>query len=85
MRQLKLTGHAVDKLATYAIQGPCLASWQEALQAGEAFMNVTSGAFGSVFWWEDRLWVVIFSQDGERVVTTYPADERTVTNRRGGG
>ena len=40
---------------------------------------------GSVFWWEERPWVVIFSQDGSRVVTTYPTDERTVTNRRGGG
>ena len=42
-------------------------------------------AKGSVFWWEERPWVVIFSQDGSRVVTTYPTDERTVTNRRGGG
>ena len=39
----------------------------------------------SVFWWEERPWVVIFSQDGRRVVTTYPTDERTLTNRRGGG
>jgi len=42
-------------------------------------------AKGSVFWWEERPWVVIFSQDGRRVVTTYPTDERTLTNRRGGG
>lgn len=85
VRSLELTGHAFDKLATYAIEGARLAAWQEALQAGEAFMDVTSGAIGSVFWWEDRPWVVIFSQNGERVVTTYPTDERTVTNRRGGG
>ena len=37
------------------------------------------------FWWEDRPWVVIFSQNDKKVVTTYPTDERTVTNRRGGG
>jgi hypothetical protein len=44
---LQLSCHAVDKLATYGIQGA--------------------------------------SQDGDKVVTTYPTDERTVTNRRGGG
>ena len=44
---LQLSRHAVDKLATYGIQGA--------------------------------------SQDGDKVVTTYPTDERTVTNRRGGG
>ena len=32
-----------------------------------------------------RPWVVILSQDGHRVVTTYPTDECTVANRRGGG
>ena len=85
MRSLELTRHAVQKLTTYAIQGARLASWREALQGGEAFVDVTSGATGSVFWWEGRPWVVIFSQDGEAVVTTYPTDERTVTNRRGGG
>jgi len=42
-------------------------------------------AKGSVFWLEERPWVVIFSQDGGRVMTTYPTDERTVTNRRRGG
>jgi hypothetical protein len=82
---LELTRHAVDKLATYAIEGLRLCSWQDALQGGEPFLDVTSGAKGSVFWWEERPWVVIFSQDGCRVVTTYPTDERTVTNRRGGG
>ena len=85
MKPLELTRHAANKLATYAIEGARTASWQEALHAGEPFMDVTSGAIGSVFWWEGRPWVVIFSQDEERVVTTYPTDERTVTNRRGGG
>jgi len=28
---------------------------------------------------------VILSKDGDRVVTTYPSDERTETNRRGAG
>ena len=81
---LELTRHAVDKLATYAIEGSRLCSWEDALQRGELFVDVTSGAKGSVFWWEERPWVVIFSQDGGLVLATYPTDERTVTNRRGG-
>jgi hypothetical protein len=51
---LELTRHAVDKLATYAIGGFRLCSWQDALQGGELFVDVTSGAKGSVFWWEER-------------------------------
>jgi len=82
---LELTRHAVDKLATYAIEGARLALWQEALQVGQPFMDLSSVAMGSVFWWEDRPWVVIFSQNDNRVVTTYPTDDSTVTNRRGGG
>ncbi len=82
---VELTRHAIDKLETYGIQNERLDSWREALQEGEPFLDVTSGATGSVFWWEERPWVVIFSQDGARVVTTYPTDQRTVTNRRGGG
>jgi len=82
---LQLSRHAVDKLATYGIQSARLSSWQEALQEGDPFLDVCSGASGSVFWWEQRPWIVIFSQDGGRVVTTYPTDERTVNNRRGGG
>ena len=75
----------MDKLATYEIEGLRLAGWKQALQGGEPFLDVISGARGSVFWWEERPWVVIFSQDGSWVVTTYPTDERTVNNRRGGG
>jgi len=82
---LTLSRHAVDKLSTYEIEGARLQSWQEALQGGEPFLDVTSGASGRVFWWEQRPWVVIFSEDGGKVVTTYPSDARTVTNRRGGG
>ena len=82
---LDLTRHAAYKLATYAIEGDRLCSWRDALQDGDPFVDVTSDAQGSVFWWEERPWVVIFSQDDGRVVTTYPTDERTVTNRRGGG
>ena len=85
MGSLELTRHAVVKLATYAIEEARLASWQEALQVGQPFMDLTSGAMGSVFWWEDRPWAVIFSQNDKRVITTYPTDDRTVTNRRGGG
>ena len=85
MKPLALTRHAVDKLTTYGIQGEQLAQWHEALHCGQIFMDVTSGMAGSVFWWGERPWIVIFSQDGGRVVTTYPTDERTVTNRLGGG
>jgi hypothetical protein len=85
VKPLELTRHAVDKLATYGIQGDRLATWHEALHCGQTFIDVSSGMAGSVFWWEERPWVVILSQDGERVVTTYPTDEHTVTNRRGGG
>ena len=35
--------------------------------------------------WEDRPWIAILSQDGGRVITTYPTDQRTVTNRLGAG
>ena len=82
---VELTRHAIDKLETYGIQNERLRSWWEALQRGETFLDVTSGATGCVFWWEDRPWVVIFSQDGSTIVTTYPTDRRTVTSRRGGG
>jgi hypothetical protein len=68
---LQLSRHAVDKLATYGIQSARLCSWHEALPAGDPFLDVCSGASGSIFWWEQRPWIVIFSQDGVRVVTTY--------------
>ena len=82
---MELSRHAIDKLETYGIQSERLSSWQEALQGGDPFWDATSGATGTVFWWEERPWVVIFSQDGGKVVTTYPTDQRTVINRRGGG
>ena len=82
---MELTRHAIDKLETYGIENERLGPWREALEKGETFLDVTSGVTGSLFWWEGRPWVVIFSQDGCRVVTTYPTDQRTVTNRRGGG
>ncbi len=67
------------------IEGDRLRSWREALQSGDPFLDLSSGTSGQVFWWEQRPWVVIFSQDGSKVVTTYPTDARTVTNRRRGG
>jgi len=82
---LDLSRHAIDKLGTYGIEGQRFQSWQEALQGGEPFLDVTSGAAGLVIRWEDRPWVVILSENEFRVVTTYPTDERTVANRRGGG
>jgi hypothetical protein len=82
---LELTCHAFDKLETYGIEAERLNSWREAQQKGEAFWDVTTGMPGNVFWWEGRPWVVIYSQDGSRIVTTYPTDPRTVTSRRRGG
>lgn len=49
---MELTRHAIDKLETYGIRNERLLSWREALQGGETFLDVTSGATGSVFWWE---------------------------------
>ena len=44
-----------------------------------------SGALVLVIHWEERPWIVILSEDGDRDLTTYPSDERTVMNRRGAG
>lgn len=52
MTSMELTRHAIDKLETYGIRNERLLSWREALQGGETFLDVTSGATGSVFWWE---------------------------------
>ena len=82
---LQLTRHAADKLETYGIAGDRLASWRAALSSGEPFLDVSTGARGLVIHWEDRPWIVILREDGSAVVTTYPSDERTVTNRREGG
>jgi hypothetical protein len=56
-----------------------------ALERGESFLDVVTGSLVLVMHWEERPWIVILSKDGDRVVTTYPSDERTVTNRRGAG
>ena len=69
---MELSLHAIDKLQTYGIEG-------------ETFLDVSSGASGLLIVWEGRPWVVILSNNGLKVVTTYPTDERTVANRRGGG
>lgn len=59
--------------------GGCLVpAWWSGLQ-------LTRHAAVLVMHWEDRPWIVILSKDGDMVVTTYPSDERTVTNRRGAG
>ena len=47
---LELTRHAVDKLATYVIEGSRLCSWEDTLQRGALFEDVTSGVKGSLFW-----------------------------------
>ena len=59
--------------------------WQSALVEGEPCLDVSTGARGLVIDWEERPWIVILREDGSAVVTTYPSDERTVMNRRGGG
>ena len=82
---MELSRHAIDKLQTYGIEGLRFQAWRDALRQGEPFQDLSTGAFGLVMLWEDRPWIVILSEDGSRVVTTYPTDERTVTNRRGGG
>jgi hypothetical protein len=56
-----------------------------ALERGDPFLDVVTGSLVLVMHWEERPWIVILSKDGDRVVTTYPSDERTVTNRRGAG
>ena len=82
---LQLTRHAADKLETYGIDGARLESWRAALERGDPFLDVVTGSLVLVMHWEERPWIVILSKDGDRVVTTYPSDERTVTNRRGAG
>jgi len=82
---LQLTHHAADKLETYGIDGARLESWRAALDSGDPFLDVVTGSLVLVIHWEERPWIVILSEDGTRVVTTYPSDERTVINRRGAG
>ncbi len=82
---MELSRHAIDKLQTYSIKGLCFQDWRDALSQGEAFQDLSTGASGLVMLWEGRPWIVILTDDGSKVVTTYPTDERTVTNRRGGG
>ncbi len=82
---MELSRHAIDKLETYGVCADRFQSWLRALSAGETFFDTTTGAFGVVVHWEERPWVVILSENGSKVVTTYPTDERTINNRRGGG
>lgn len=82
---MELSRHAIDKLLTYGIEGQRFQDWQTALRGGTPFLDVSSGASGLVILWEGRPWVVILSQNDGKVVTTYPTDECTVDNRRGGG
>ena len=82
---MELSRHAIDKLQTYGIEGLRFQDWRDALLQGEPFQDLSTGAVGLVMVWEGRPWIVILSEDESRVVTTYPTDERTVTNRRGGG
>lgn len=82
---MELSHHAIDKLETYGIEGPRFQGWCTALERGEPFLDASTGAAGLVIRWEGRPWVVILSNNGGKGVTTYPTDERTLTNRRGGG
>jgi hypothetical protein len=78
---VELCRHALDKLDTYGISGERLASWQQSLHQGTQHLDLTTAARIVVTHWEGRPWVVVLSQDGNRVITTYPTDQRTVTNR----
>jgi len=82
---LPLSRHAADKLETYGIEGARLESWRAALESGDPFLDMSTGSLVLVIHREGRPWIVILSKDGDRVVTTYVSDERTVTNRRAGG
>jgi hypothetical protein len=82
---VELSLHAIDKLQTSGIEGERFQGWQTALQGGEPFLDASSGASGLLIVWEGRPWVVILSNNDLKVVTTYPTDERTVANHRGGG
>ena len=65
--------------------GTRLESWRAALERGNPFLDLVTGSLVLVMHREERPWIVILSKDGDRVVTTYPSDERTETNRRGAG
>ena len=82
---MQLTRHAADKLETYKIISARLESWRAALERGDPFLDVFTGSLVLVMHLEERPWIVILSKDVDRVVTNYPSDERTVTNRRGAG
>lgn len=80
---MELSDHAIDKLETYGISGERLSGWEAALQQGQRFLDLTTGATVVVTQWEARPWITILSQNGERVITTYPTDHRTVDSRIG--
>ncbi|MBD2422768.1 hypothetical protein [Cyanobium sp. FACHB-13342] len=82
---MQLSRHAIDKLETYGICGDRLISWQEAFEQGQRHLDLSTAATVVVTVWENRPWIAILSQDEERVITTYPTDHRTVTNRLGAG
>ncbi|MGL6135505.1 MAG: hypothetical protein ACRC1L_15165, partial [Prochlorococcaceae cyanobacterium] len=52
-----------------------------ALQQGVRHVDLNTAARIVVSQWEGRPWIAVLSQDGERVITTYPTDQRTVANR----
>ena len=41
---MELSGHAIDKLTTYGISGERLSGWTAALQQGQRFLDLTTGA-----------------------------------------
>lgn len=78
---MDLSRHGLAKLETYGISGERLESWWQALEQGQRFLDLGTGATVVVAEWEKRPWITILSQDGGRVITTYPTDHRTVINR----
>lgn len=82
---MELSRHAIDKLETYGITSECLLGWEAAMAQGSRLVDRGTGASIVVMEWEQRPWIAVLSQDGDRVITTYPTDHGTLTNRIGAG
>ena len=68
---MELSRHAIEKLQTYGVE-------VSVSRHGKLLSGIVIG-------WESRPWMVIMSNNVLKDLTTYPTDDRTVTNRRGAG
>jgi hypothetical protein len=82
---MQLSRHATDKLEAYGITSERLLSWEGAVEQGSRLVYLSTGASIVVTEWEQRPWIAVLSQDGDRVITTYPTDHGTLTKRIGAG